>query len=371
MNKTETSFYDQLADYQSFDFSVFFERVSDADVQRVLHKERLGLNDFLVLLSPKAESYLEVMAQKAHKITQQHFGKTILLYTPMYLANYCINKCVYCGFRVDNELPRTKLSLAEVEAEAKLIAATGLKHILILTGDSTKHSSVEYIKACVRVLKNYFTSISIEIYALEESQYAELVDAGVDGLTLYQEVYDETIYEQLHLHGPKRDYHFRLDAPEKAAKAGMRSVNIGALMGLSDWRKEAFFVGMHADYLQTCYPELEVSISPPRIRPQLGGFMPRVEVNDKNLVQYMVAFRLFMHRSGITLSTRESAHLRDKCVRLGVTKMSAGSTTAVGGHSKEESVGQFEISDERSVEEMAQMLYKQGYQPVYKDWQAF
>ena len=364
------SFFEIKSAYEIFDFKAFFEKVTPGDVERVLAQHRLSAQDYLVLLSPKAELYLEKMAQKSHKITQQHFGKTILLYTPMYLANYCVNKCTYCGFRVDNELPRTKLSLEEVEVEAKVIAATGLKHILILTGDSTKHSSIDYIKECVGVLKKYFTSISIEIYALTQEEYEVLVEAGVDGITLYQEVYDQNIYEQLHLSGPKRDYRFRLDAPENAARSGMRSVNIGSLLGLNDWRKEAFITGLHADYLQTKYPHLEVSISPPRIRPQLGGFEPSVEVSDKNLTQYVLAFRLFMHRSGITLSTRESAALRDKFVRLGITKMSAGSTTAVGGHSKEESVGQFEISDERDVDEMAHMLYAQGYQPVYKDWEA-
>lgn len=364
------SFFEIKSAYETFDFKAFFEKVTPGDVERVLAQHRLSAQDYLVLLSPKAELYLEKMAQKSHKITQQHFGKTILLYTPMYLANYCVNKCTYCGFRVDNELPRTKLSLEEVEAEAKVIAATGLKHILILTGDSTKHSSIDYIKECVGVLKKYFTSISIEIYALTKEEYEVLVEAGVDGITLYQEVYDQDIYAQLHLSGPKRDYRFRLDAPENAARSGMRSVNIGSLLGLNDWRKEAFITGLHADYLQTKYPHLEVSISPPRIRPQLGGFEPRVEVSDKNLTQYVLSFRLFMHRSGITLSTRESAALRDKFVRLGITKMSAGSTTAVGGHSKEESVGQFEISDERDVDEMAHMLYAQGYQPVYKDWEA-
>jgi 2-iminoacetate synthase len=256
-----------------------------------------------------------------------------------------------------------------VKKEAEIIAATGLKHVLILTGESRQESPVSYIAECVRILTQYFTSISIEIYPLEESEYTELISAGVDGLTIYQEVYDTEIYAQMHPAGPKRNYRFRLEAPERACRAGMRTVNIGTLLGLNNWRKEAFFTGLHADYLQNRFPEIEISISPPRIRPHLGGFQPAFKVSDRNLVQYMVAFRLFMPRGGITISTRESSGLRDHLVKLGATKMSAGSCTAVGGRTEHDSTGQFEISDERSVAEMAGMLYSQRYQPVYKDWQ--
>jgi 2-iminoacetate synthase len=218
-------------------------------------------------------------------------------------------------------------------------------------------------------LKKYFTSISIEIYPLETEEYAELVAAGVDGMTIYQEVYDQKIYEELHIAGPKRNYAYRFDAPERACQAGMRTVNIGALLGLNDWRKEAFITGIHANYLQGKYLDVEISMSPPRMRPHAGGFPPKVIVDDKNLVQYILAYRLFMPRSGITLSTREAAKLRNNLLKLGVTKMSAGVCTAVGGHTQRGSASQFEISDERSVAEVAAMLYQEGYQPVYKDWQ--
>ncbi|HHW42461.1 2-iminoacetate synthase ThiH [Desulfofundulus thermobenzoicus] len=364
------SFYEVYRQYQDFDFAGFFSSVTGRDVLRVLGKDRLKPLDYLTLLSPAAEPYLEEMAQKAHRLTVQHFGRTILLYTPLYLSNYCVNRCVYCGFHAGNELERRKLSPSEVEAEARVIAATGLKHILILTGESRKDSPVSYIKECVQVLKKYFTAICIEIYPLKEEEYAELIAAGVDGLTMYQEVYDEKVYARLHPPGPKRNYRFRLDAPERGCRAGMREVNVGALLGLNEWRREAFFTGLHADYLQNRFPEVEVSISPPRMRPQLGGFSPPVEVTDRNLVQYMVAFRLFMPRGGITISTRERAWLRDRLVKLGATRMSAGSCTAVGGRIAESPVtGQFEISDERDVAAMARMLYEQGYQPVYKNWQ--
>ncbi len=363
------SVYEELAKYRDLNFADFYEKISDSDIQRIIGKNRLTVFDYLALLSPTAEKHLETMAQQAHRLTVQQFGHTILLYTPLYLANFCVNQCVYCGFHAHNKIERKKLSLEQVRAEAEAIAATGLKHILILTGESRYHSSVDYIKECVQTLKEKFTSISIEVYPLATEEYAELVTAGVDGMTIYQETYHEQTYAELHPAGPKRDYRYRLDAPERACQSGIRAVNIGALLGLSDWRSEAFLTGVHADYLQRKYLDVEISMSPPRMRPHVGGFPPKVVVSDKNLVQYVLAFRLFMPRSGITLSTRESAVFRNKMVKLGVTKMSAGSCTAVGGHSEEASVGQFEISDERSVAEMAAMLYSQNYQPVYKDWQ--
>ena len=363
------SFYDEIQRYGTFNFEGFFERIAGADIEKIIAKYRLNERDYLALLSPAAETFLEEMAQRAHRLTVQHFGRVILLYTPLYLSNYCVNHCVYCGFQVNNKLERKKLTPLEVEKEAEIIAATGLKHVLVLTGESRQHSPVSYIKECVEILKRYFTSISIEIYPLEESEYAELIAAGVDGLTVYQEVYDEEVYARMHPAGPKRNYRYRLEAPERACKAGIRTVNVGALLGLNRWRTEAFFTGLHADYLQNKFPEVEVSISPPRMRPHLGGFQPRVEVTDRNLLQYMLAFRLFMHRGGITISTRERSDLRDHLVKLGATKMSAGSCTAVGGRSEYHSPGQFEISDGRSVSEMAGMLYSQGYQPLYKDWQ--
>ncbi len=363
------SFYEERKKYENFDFDAFFEQVTDADVRRAINKDRLTPLDYLTLLSPRAEAHLEEIAQKAHRLTVQHFGRVILLFTPIYVANYCTNQCLYCGFKATNRLERKKLTPAEVEEEARIIAATGLKHILLLTGESRSKSPVSYIRECVEILKKYFTSIGIEVYPLEEEEYRELVEAGVDGFCMYQEVYDEEVYARLHPAGPKRNYRYRLEAPERACRAGMRTVNIGALLGLHEWRTEAFFTGLHADYLQRAYPEVEISISPPRMRPELGGFEPPVKVTDRNLVQYILAFRLFMPRGGVTISSRERAELRDNLVRLGVTKMSAGSNTAVGGRSHPEAVGQFEISDGRSVTEMAAMIYSQGYQPVYKDWQ--
>lgn len=363
------SFIETIEHYQSFDFDAFFSNLTKDDVYRTLGQNRLGPLDYLTLLSPQAEVCLEEIAQKAHLLTVQHFGRTMNLYTPIYVSNHCINKCRYCGFNVGNKLHRTKLTMEEVAAEAEIIAKTGLKHILLLTGESVFHTPVSYIKDCIEVLKRYFTSISIEIYPLSEEDYGELIEAGVDGLTIYQETYDRNIYDYLHPAGPKRDYRFRLDTPERGCRAGIRCVNIGALLGLTDWRREAFLTGLHADYLQKKYSGVEMSISLPRMRPHLGGFQTAVNVTDNNLVQYVAAFRLFMPRSGITLSTRETAHFRDNMIRLGITKMSGGTCTAVGGRSHSGETGQFQIADERSVSEIAKMLYEHRYQPVYKDWQ--
>jgi 2-iminoacetate synthase len=260
--------------------------------------------------------------------------------------------------------------LDEVEAEAKVIASSGLKHILILTGDARKIASIDYLKDCIRILSRFFSSISIEIYALETSEYAELIEAGIDALTIYQETYNSDLYQKLHIKGPKADYRFRLDAPERACIAGIRSVNIGALLGLDDWRMDAFFTGIHAYYLQRFFPEVEVSTSLPRMRPHAGDFQPNNIISDKNLVQFMTAFRLFMPRAGITISTRESEGFRNNILRLGVTKMSAGSSTIVGGHTTSKNdTGQFDICDHRTVAEMRELIMSQGYQPVFKDWQ--
>ena len=341
------------------------------DVQRVLDKRTLSGEDFLVLLSPAAESYLEPMAQRAHRLTISQFGRTMVLFTPLYLSNFCTNSCLYCGFSRDNPIARRQLTLEEVEAEAKAIAATGLKHILILTGDAPARASVAYIERCCAVLRRHFSAIGIEIYALSQKDYRRLIRAGVDGLTLYQETYHETLYARLHPRGPKSDYRFRLDAPENACRAGMRAVNIGALLGLDNWRRDAFFTGLHASYLQDRYPDTEIGVSLPRMRPHAGGYRPECTVEDRHIVQIMTALRLFMPRAGITISTRESAPFRDRLLPLGITRMSAGSCTTVGGRATdEETVGQFDISDERSVPEMAAMLRRAGWQPVYKDWQA-
>lgn len=361
------TFYDELQKLKSFDFN---RPVSETQVQGAIHKPRLDPVDFWALLSPQAALLLEEMAQAARRLTLQHFGKTISLFTPLYISNYCVNSCVYCGFKTSNHIQRNALTLAEVEQEARQIAATGLKHLLVLTGESRRHAPVSYISDSIRVLTKYFSSVSVEIYPLTTQEYRELIRAGADGITIFQETYDEAAYAKLHPAGPKRDYRFRLETPDRAGEAGMRTIGIGALLGLENWRKEAFFTGMHGYYLQKRYPEVELSVSVPRIRPQVGGFKPLYPVSDRELVQVIQAFRLFLPRIGITVSTRENSVFRNHLMKLGVTRMSAGVSTAVGGHTKSANgTGQFEIADHRSVAQMQAAIALQGYQGVLKDWQ--
>ena len=367
------NFAEVLSQHDSLDFQSVLEAVTENDVRRVLAMDSITASEYLTLLSPAASNLLEEMAQKANAISLRHFGKTIQLFTPLYLANYCTNQCVYCGFNTENRIPRMQLTPDEVRTEAQAIAETGLKHILILTGDAPAKSTVGYIGECAEVLREYFSSISIEVYAMTQPEYAQLVKSGVDGLTIYQETYNKELYQQLHPKGPKRDYDFRLDAPERGCEAGMRTVNIGALLGLeSVWQRDAFFTGVHARYLQNKYPATDIAISLPRMRPHVGAFEPASIVSDRDLVQLVLAQRIFLHNVGITISTREPAALRDNMMPLGVTKMSAGVTTSVGGHTQEDTgTEQFEISDPRSVEEMCEAIRAKGFQPVFKDWEPF
>jgi 2-iminoacetate synthase len=366
------SYYDILLKYKDLPSEKSFRDVSSQEAERSIHSDARDPERLLALLSPAAEAFLEPMAQKAHALTLMHFGRTIQLYTPMYLSNYCENECDYCGFNARNKMPRKTMTLGEVEKEAAFIASTGIEHILILTGDSKARAPLSYIKDCLQVLKRHFSSIAVEIYALSEAEYADLARSGVDGVTLYQETYDEAVYERVHKSGPKKDYRFRLDAPERAAKAKMRSVNVGALLGLNEWRKEAFLMGLHAQYLQDRFGEVEIGASLPRLRPHAGDFKGVVTTSDMNIAQIIMALRIFLPRLGITLSTRESATLREHLLPLGITQMSAGSTTRVGGHTlgspEGEDASQFEISDVRNVEEIKAMLASKGYQPVLKDW---
>ena len=365
------TFMDKVLELEKLNMEEYWAQVSPHMIEKSIYKETLTTNDFLNLLSPLAGNFLEEIAQRAHQLTLQHFGRVIFLYTPMYISNHCVNRCLYCGFNVDNPLTRKTLTLEEIEKEAKIIASTGLRHILILTGESKHHANTDYLVSCISLLKKYFSSISIEIYPMDTSDYKKLVEAGVDGITIYQETYNREVYDRVHPRGPKKDYQYRLEAPERAGDGQIRSINIGALLGLGEWRQDAFFTGIHASYLQDKYPGAEISVSLPRLRPHLGSFQPAAMADDKDLVQTILAYRLFMPRLGITLSTRENSHFRDNLIRLGVTKMSAGVTTEVGGHSQQQGgTGQFEISDGRSVEEIRRAILDKGYQPVFHDWMA-
>jgi len=364
------SFNSVLARARETAFEAFFQGVSDADVTRIIGKPSLDPLDLLALLSPRAAAHLEDMAQKAQNLTVQNFGKVVQIYTPIYLGNFCDNECLYCSFRRTNVIDRRRLSLAEVEREAEAVSRAQIRHVLLLTGGSRRETPVSYLRECVSLLRKYFTSISIEVYSLETEEYRELIAAGVDGLTIYQETYDRTLYGRLHPSGPKKDFAYRLDAPERAAAAHMRCVNIGALLGLAEGRIEAFFLGLHAAFLQDSYPEVEMGISLPRFQPAVTDFTPASRIGDREFVQLMTALRLFLPRVGITISTREGRALRSHLIGLGVTRMSAGSRTEVGGYALDQKTqGQFEVADTSDVDEVKKMIVERGYQPVLKDWQ--
>lgn len=368
------SYYNLYKEYKNLEFEDYLKKQTRNDVLRVLSKDNLDIFDFLTLLSPVAaqSDLLEAMARKSSQLTVQNFGKTITMFTPLYLANICENACIYCGFNRNSNAKRSKLSLEDVEAEAKAIKESGMRHVIILTGESRLATPPSYIADCARILSKYLDSVSIEVYSLCEDDYKMLFEAGVDGFTMFQETYNEDIYPTIHPSGPKHDYKRRLESPELACKANFHSVNLGALLGLDDWRRDSFFTALHAKYLIDKYPKTDVAVSLPRIRPTAkgGAFSPVCDVTDLTIVQAMTAYRCFLPRLGITVSTRELPEFRDNIIGLGVTKMSAGSITEVGGHADQaKTEGQFEISDPRSLEELSQAIIQKGYQPVYKDWE--
>lgn len=365
------SFYDVVETYESFDFKTYFDAVSDAQIEESLTKEKPNWRDLLNFLSPRAQNFLEPMARKARQLTIQYFGRTIQLYIPLYISNYCTNECVYCGFNRVNRIRRKKLTLEEIAAEAEAISKTEMKHILVLTGEAREVTPMDYIEAAIGIIKKRFASVSIEMFPMETDEYRRLKAAGVDGLTVYQEVYDREIYRKVHPAGKKADYRYRLDTPERGAQAGIRMINIAPLFGLGDQRREAFLAGLHAKYLDDNYLDTEISLSLPRMNAAEGGFTPTHPVDDKSFVQFILAYRLFLPRSGITVSTRESAALRDRLMFLGVTRMSAGSRTDVGGYTEPRacSTAQFEINDDRDVADIIQAIRDRGFQPVFKDWE--
>jgi 2-iminoacetate synthase len=328
---------------------------------------------------------LELQAQQASKLTQQYFGKTIGLYAPLYLANYCDNVCTYCGFQQHQDIPRLKLSPEQIETECQAIAATGIQSILLLTGESRVHTPVAYIEAAVRIARRFFPHVVLEIYPVDTEEYRKLYEAGADGVTVYQETYDRDRYDQLHKAGRKKNYDYRYQAPFRIAEAGFRQISIGALLGLWDWHKEIPELFAHLDQLLKQYPGVEYSLSFPRIR-ILDCETTYYPVSDTDLVEIICQARLRFPRVGINVSTRENANMRDHLIGLGVTKISAGSLTTVGGYGSTAStslstsplttsaltaaVGQFEVNAERSVAEIKKMISAKGYDPVFTDWRA-
>ena len=364
------SFYQMIEQYNGFNFEKFFHQVTEEAIERSLARQKTGIIDFLNLLSPKAAMYLERMAQKAHQLTVQHFGRTMQLFIPLYISNHCSNQCAYCGFNHNNPISRNKLTLAEIEQEARAIARTGMQHVLFLTGEAQHLTPMDYLMEATACLTRYFASVSIEIYPLDVSDYRLLQQSGADGMTLFQETYNQEVYRRVHLAGKKMNYRYRLDAPERAALAGLRLVNIGPLLGLAEPRSVIFYAGLHAQYLDDAYPETEIAISLPRFNKAEGSFQPDYRVDDKTYVQFITALRIFLPRAGITISTRESAAFRDQIMPLGATRYSAGSRVGVGGYAENnpDHAPQFEITDDRSVDEVAAAIVAHGYQPVFKDW---
>lgn len=366
------SFYSIIENYKNFDFDNYFQNVTRESVLRSINSRNIDDMDILNLLSPRAEEVLEEMAQRARANSLKYFGRTVLLYTPLYISNYCVNKCVYCGYNVTNTIPRRKLTLEEVELEGKAISEEGFKHLLVLTGESEYHTPVDYIADSIKILKKYFPSLGIEVYPMSVDGYKEVVQAGVDSLTIYQETYDEDKYKEVHLSGPKKNFKNRLDAPERGAIAGMRSIGIGALLGLSNWRRDAFFTALHGLYLVKKYPHIELSYAPPRIRPCSGGLDEVQGVSDKNLLQVILTYKLTYPQGGINISTRESNEIRKNLIPIGISRISASVSTGVGGRVvKEEGTEQFNINDESSVDDVKALLKECGYQPIFKDWERF
>ena len=341
------------------------EQYTAADVQRALHRDVLQPEDFAALLSPAAAPFLEQMAQRAQMETRKRFGNAVQMFTPLYIANYCENYCVYCGFNCHNKIRRARLDMEEIERELEAIAATGLQEILLLTGESRTMSSVEYIGEAVKLARKYFRVIGIEIYPLNVEEYAYLHECGVDYVTVFQETYDADKYKTLHLGGHKRIFPYRLNAQERALMGGMRGVGFAALLGLSDFRKDAFATGLHAYLLQRKYPHAEIAFSCPRLRPIINND----KINPKELLQVVCAYRIFMPFASITISTRERAGFRDNIIGIAATKISAGVDVGIGGHSGEEKGDeQFEISDDRSADEVFQAICDHGLQPVMADY---
>ena len=348
-----------------------------ADVERALSHETCSVEDFKALLSPAAAPYLEQMARRAEAETRRHFGNTVYLFTPLYIANYCQNYCVYCGFNCYNNINRKKLSMEEIEHEMQVIASTGMEEILILTGESRKYSDVTYIGEAVKIARKYFRNIGIEIYPVNTDEYAYLHECGVDYVTVFQETYNPTHYETLHLLGHKRVWPYRFDAQERALRAGMRGVAFSALLGLDDFRKDALATALHVYLLQRRYPHAEFSLSCPRLRPIVNNdkINPR-DVGEKELCQVLCAYRIFLPYVGITVSSRESKEFRDGITKICATKVSAGVSTGIGDHEakytgKEDTdTGdeQFEIDDNRSFDRMYRDLEDGGLQPVLNDY---
>ncbi len=339
------------------------------DVLHALQKEKRDLEDFKALISPAAAPHLEQMAQISHQLTQKRFGKTIQMYAPMYLSNECQNICTYCGFSLDNPIARRTLNGADILKEVDAIKALGYNHILLVTGEANKTVGIDYFKKALKVIRPHFSHISMEVQPLNQNEYEELINEGLNTVLVYQETYHKEDYKKHHPKGKKSNFNYRLDTPDRLGKSGIHKIGLGILIGLEDWRTDSFFNALHLDYLEKKYWRTKYSVSFPRLRPFSGGLTPKVIISDRELVQLICAYRIFNEEVELSLSTRESESFRNNIIKLGITSISAGSKTNPGGYATEpESLEQFEISDERPPVEIAAMIKSQGYEVVWKDW---
>lgn len=365
------SFTEQIEQYNWEDVKARIYMKTGHDVELALSKNRMDIDDFMALISPAAESYLEHMAVLSRMYTQQRFGKTIQFYVPLYLTNSCINHCVYCGFNHNNDIHRIILTDEQILREVEAIKAIGdFQHILLVTGENPRSAGADYIEHAIELVKPYFSSISIEVQPLKEAEYAQLTDAGMNAVYCYQETYNKERYKLYHPKGMKSKFDWRLDTFDRMGRAGVHKIGLGVLIGLEDWRTDATMMALHLRYLQKNYWQTKYSISFPRMRPHVGeGFQPNVIMSDKELVQIIFAYRLFEHDIEIALSTRENQSFRDNMTTLGITSLSAGSKTDPGGYAVyQKELEQFEVNDDRSPAEVLLAVKKQGYEVIWKDW---
>ncbi len=357
--------------FEQYDWDSIQSRIyqtSPKEVQQALAKTKRNLDDFLALISPAAQPYLEQMAQTSHELTKKRFGKTIQMYAPLYLSNECQNICTYCGFSLDNKIKRKTLTDSEIKLEVGALKKLGFDHVLLVTGEANYTVNINYFLNAIDQIKNAFSNISVEVQPLSQEEYERLHQAGVYSVLVYQETYHQEVYKKYHTKGKKSNFDFRLDTPDRIGKAGIHKIGLGVLLGLEDWRTDSFFNALHLDYLQKTYWRTKYSVSFPRLRPAEGIIEPNFIMDDKDLTQLICAYRLWNEDLEISISTRENEKFRNNSILIGVTSMSAGSKTNPGGYVVDpQSLEQFEISDERTVNEMAQIISNKGYEPVWKD----
>ena len=356
-----------LYDWNTLEKEIY--NFSSEDVQFVLSKNKITLADFKVLISPAAKPFVEQMAQRSNALTKKRFGNTIQMYIPMYLSNECQNICTYCGFSMTNKIKRKTLSDKEILNEVAHIKSLGYDHILLVTGEANKTVGVSYLKNAINLIRTHFSNISIEVQPLDQAEYETLIEAGLYAVLVYQETYHKATYKTHHPKGKKSNFDYRLDTPDRLGKSGIHKIGLGALFGLEDWRVDSFYTALHLKYLQKNYWRTKYSISFPRLRPHQGEVQPKVEMTDTDLVQLICAYRMLDEDVELSMSTRESEIFRNNIINLGITSISAESKTNPGGYAvAQESLEQFEISDERNTEEIKQMIESQGYDVVWKDW---